>query len=239
MIGRLKPLPESTDLQHMASFLCSIFWAPQANTLPMTYWTLAHVLNNPEWVARVRVEADKLGLGVNGRYLADPNDDACLPFTRACMYETLRMYIANMTLRKADHDFRLEMSNGAKFTVPKGDSFMLASYITHYDEKAFPEPHKYDPERWLGKDGLFNERAVPADYYIPFGKGRHSCSGRHLLHLELPILVALFVREFDCELIDPLPEPDWGYVVASVRPKGWPHAFPNKVQFSRRTKSKL
>jgi len=241
MIGRLGPLVEGgvTNVQHLASFLCSIFWAPQANTLPMTYWALAHVLNNPEWAARVRAEAEKATLGVNGRYVVDPTDDACLPFTRACMHETLRIYIANMTLRKAEKDFEMEMSNGNKYTIPKGDSFMLASYITHYDEKVFPEPSKFIPERWLDKDGLFNEKAVPADYYLPFGKGRYSCSGRHLLHLELPTLVAMFVRDFDCELIDPLPEPDWGYVVASVRPKGWPHEFPNKVKFSRRAKPRL
>ena len=38
-----------------------------------------------------------------------------------------------------------------------------------------------------------------------------SCSGRHLLTLELPTLVALFVRTFDAELIDPIPEPNWAY----------------------------
>lgn len=239
MIGRLSPLPEGTDVRKMASFLCSIFWAPQANTLPMSYWALAHVLNNPEWTARVRAEADRSGLGVDGRYSVELTDDACLPFTRACMYETLRIYIANMTLRKADRDFEIEMSNGNKYMVPKGDSFLLASYITHYDEKVFPQPHEFNPDRWLDKDGLFNENAVPAEYFLPFGKGRYSCSGRHLLYLELSTLVALFVREFDCELIDPLPEPDWAYVVASVRPKGWPHNFPNKVKFSRRAKAKL
>jgi len=237
MVGRLKPIPEDADIRQKASFLCSIFWAPQANTLPMTYWTLAHILNNPEWTARVRAEADKSGLGLDGRYEVDLNDNACLPFTRACMFETMRMYIANMTLRKAETEFELEMSDGKKYTVPKGDSFLLASYISHYDEKVFPEPHNFNPDRWLNKDGLFNEKAVPSDHYIPFGKGRYSCSGRHLLHLELPTLVALFIREFDCQLIDPVPEADWSYVVASVRPKGWPHDFPNKVKFSRRKKS--
>jgi len=42
IVGRLSGLPEGTDLQKMASFLCSIFWAPQANTLPMTFWTLSY-----------------------------------------------------------------------------------------------------------------------------------------------------------------------------------------------------
>jgi cytochrome P450 len=240
IVGRLQPIPEGTDLRQMASFVCSIFWAPQANTLPMTYWTLAYILNNPEWAARVRAEAEKAGLGVNGRYEVDPEDETCLPFTRACMSETLRIYIANMTLRKAEKDFQITMSSGNKFTVLKGDAFFLASYITHYDEKVFPEPEKYNPFRWLDNDGSFTEKGMPPNYFIPFGKGRYSCSGRHLLVLELPTLVSLFVREFDAQLIDPLPEPDWSYVVASVRPKGWPHNFANKIKFTRRKKpSKL
>jgi 24-hydroxycholesterol 7alpha-hydroxylase len=239
IVGRLSGLPEGTDLQQMASFLCSIFWAPQANTLPMTFWTLAYVLSNPEWAARVRAEADRSSLGEGGRYEVDPEDDSCLPFTRACMSEVLRMYIANITIRKVERDFELEMSSGTTYRVPKGDSIFLTSYTTHYDEKVFPEPHCFNPDRWLDKEGKFNEKALPANYFVPFGKGRYSCSGRHLLQLELPTLVAMFLRDFDAELIDPVPEPDWSYVVASVRPKGWPHSFKNKIKFSRRRTSKL
>merc|ERR1719329_1189123 len=103
IVGRLSPLPADTSPQLMASFLVSIFWAPQANTLPMTYWTLAHILENPAWTARVRAEADRWGqLGAGGRYFVDREDDTCLPFTRACMNETLRIYTANGTIRKAE-----------------------------------------------------------------------------------------------------------------------------------------
>jgi len=241
LVGRLSPLVENgvKDLQKMASFLCSIFWAPQANTLPMTYWTLAYVLNNKEWTARVRAEADRSGLGTKGRYHVDIEDDSCLPFTRACMNETLRLYIANITIRKVMRDFELELSSGKTYLIPKGDTMLLTSYTTHYDDKVFPEPHRFNPERWLTKDGQFSEKAYPANHFIPFGKGRYSCSGRHLLYLELPTLVAMFVRDFDVQLIDPIPEPDWSYVVASVRPKGWPHNFPNKIKFVRRKGSKL
>lgn len=238
IVGRLQPLPEGTDLRQMASFLCSIFWAPQANTLPMTYWTLAHILGNPEWTRRVRAEADASDLGRDGRFRVDPQSDRCLPFTRACMNETLRLYIANMTLRKAERDFEITTASG-RYRIPKGDAFFLASYITHYDEKVFPEPHKYKPDRWLDADGNFNEKAFPPNHFVPFGKGGYSCSGRHLLTLELPTLVALFIRSFDAELIDPIPEPDWSYVVASVRPKGWPHNFPNRIHFRRRQAAKL
>merc|ERR1719198_814268 len=155
------------------------------------------------------------------------------------MNETLRIYIANGTMRKVQRDFEVTMSDGNTYTVPKGDNFMLTSYTTHYDEKVFPEPQRFDPERWLDASGNIDPKACPTNHFIPFGKGRYSCSGRHLLTLELPTLVAMFIRDFDAELIDPLPEPDWGHVVASVRPKGWPYNFPNKIKFARRKASKL
>lgn len=238
MIGRLSPIPEEVDLQKKASFLCSIFWAPQANTLPMTYWTLAYVLGNPEWFARVRAEADAWAT-TGGHFKVDIEDDTCLPFTRACMNETLRMYIANITIRKVDNDFEMTMKGGQTYRIPKGDNIFVTSYTTHYDEKVFPDAHTFKPERWLDAEGKFNEKAFPYEHFIPFGKGRYSCSGRHLLTLELPSLVALFARHFDAELIDPIPVADWSYVVASVRPIGWPFNFKNKIRFSRRKASKL
>jgi len=132
----------------------------------------------------------------------------------------------------------LEMSSGKRFTVTKGDQIFITSYTTHYDEKVFPEPHRFNPERWLDKDCRFNEKAFPANYFIPFGKGRYSCSGRHLLTLELPTLVAMFVRSFDVELIDPISEVEWK-VGAPGRPKGWPHNIKDRIRFSRRKSSKL
>ena len=92
----------------------------------------AYVLNNPEWKARVRAEADKTCLGEGGRYVVDPEDDGCLPFTRACMSEVLRLYIANITIRKVEKDFELEMSSGKRYTIPKGDQIFITSYTTHY-----------------------------------------------------------------------------------------------------------
>merc|ERR1712118_276416 len=66
--ARLAPLPEGefTD-EERAKFMVSLFWAPQANTLPMTFWTLAHVLAKPEWRARVHREAVAGKLGDGGK----------------------------------------------------------------------------------------------------------------------------------------------------------------------------
>mmetsp|Transcript_42995 Transcript_42995/g.69054 ORF Transcript_42995/g.69054 Transcript_42995/m.69054 type:complete len:320 (-) Transcript_42995:1842-2801(-) len=49
---RYAPIPKTAmdgfDDLEKAKFMISLFWAPQANTLPMTFWFLAHILSNPD-----------------------------------------------------------------------------------------------------------------------------------------------------------------------------------------------
>eukprot|EP01065_Artemidia_motanka_P025703 TRINITY_DN30687_c0_g1_i1.p1 TRINITY_DN30687_c0_g1~~TRINITY_DN30687_c0_g1_i1.p1 ORF type:complete len:464 (+),score=129.74 TRINITY_DN30687_c0_g1_i1:61-1452(+) len=220
-----------------AKFMVSIFWAPQANTLPMTFWCLAHVLKNPVWKEKIRQEAVAARLGEDGKYLVDLTDNSCLPFSRAVLNEVMRLYIANLTIRRVTKDCDVTLSTGQTYHLPKNHMLILTSYTTHYDEKLFPEPLKFNPERWIDKNGLLDEKQFPNNTFIPFGKGRFQCSGKHLAMLEVPTLIALFLRDFDAELMGELPEPDWDYVVASVRPKGWPHKFSLPIRYTRRQKS--
>lgn len=234
--SRLSVVPNGkfTD-EERAKFMVSLFWAPQANTLPMTFWTLAHIIQKPGWRERVRREAVATRLGEGGKYPVILTDKSCMPFTRACVAETLRLYIANLTIRKCDRDVEVTLSTGQRYTIPKNHMIILTSYTTHMNEEYFQNPEQFDPERWLDNDGNYNAQRYPNNIFIPFGKVRYQCSGKHLADLEISTLIALFLRDFDAELLGPLPEPDWDYVVASVRPKGWPHDFNLRVRYTRRT----
>ena len=107
-----------------------------------------------------------------------------------------------------------------------------ASYLQHHNPATFKDPEEFRPERWMGKtESDFGQHA-----WFPFGKGRYSCSGQHLAMLEIPTLIRTLLREHHVQLLDPLPEPDWGYVVASVRPKGWPSKVVCNVTFARRVR---
>eukprot|EP00939_MAST-03C_sp_MAST-3C-sp1_P003506 g3506.t1 len=227
----------------LAQFMVSIFWAPQANTLPMTSWILAHVLDNKRVYSEVakEVRSPKRRFGVSS-FDASPES---LPYTNACLRETLRLYIANMTHRTVTKDIKVtDASTGRTFRVPQGDMLSLASYIQHYNSKVYPNPEEFRPERWVerGSDGEWRSLSNPTGgcplgskkhAWYPFSKGRFSCSGQHLAKLEIPTLVALFIQRFDAD-IDHFPDADWDDVVASVRPEGWPYDVPSYVSFRRR-----
>lgn len=229
----VEDIPKKFSNNHMAKFMISLFWAPQANTLPMTWWTLAEILRYPEVQRKVEHEvrvatAFKNAPDKNGHWAVEDED---LPYTRACMYEVFRKYIANLTHRKVSRDIPLK-SNGKWYCVPKNDMLTVASYVRHYDPDVFDNPEEFRPERWLGpkKPGLGD--------FFPFAHGKYSCSGKFLAQLEIPILVGLFFRDFDVALVDPVPPADWEKVVASVRPKGWPYDTNCRVRYVRRIATK-
>ena len=119
-------------------------------------------------------------------------------------------------------------SSGTTYRLREGDILSVASYVRHYDERIYSDPHEFRPERWL--DGT----EYPEDHFFPFSKGRYSCSGKYLAQLEIPMLVGLLLRRFDCELTGPVPDADWSEVVASVRPVGWPNEDILHLRYKRR-----
>lgn len=62
---------------------------------------------------------------------------------------------------------------GSDVTIEKGTPIFIPMFGLHYDEKYFPEPNKYDPERF-SEENL--AKIVPFSY-IPFGEGPRNCIG--------------------------------------------------------------
>lgn len=49
----------------------------------------------------------------------------------------------------------------------------MSSWVLHQDEEYFPDPLKFDPERWLDpKEARRLDKA-----FVPFGKGTRGCVG--------------------------------------------------------------
>mmetsp|Transcript_43494 Transcript_43494/g.94748 ORF Transcript_43494/g.94748 Transcript_43494/m.94748 type:complete len:460 (+) Transcript_43494:18-1397(+) len=217
-----------------ARLMFSIFWAAQGNTLPMTYWMLAHILASPGIHERVLKEVRGVELGTGHGFNAR---ESC-PFTMACLYETLRMYNAVLAHRKVVEPVKVSSPSGAACVVPKGDMITMASYIQHRDPTVFPDPETFNPDRWLkeGDPTTTMNKLTAANLFFPFAKGLGSCSGKHLAMREIPTLVALFLRSFEAELVDPMPKPHWEEVLASVTPESFPFdtAVHTRVKFARR-----
>jgi len=95
--------------------------------------------------------------------------------------ETLRMYPINSILeRKCCSDYEMPAYNGiGTITLPAGTGFYIPVLGLHFDAAYFPEPQKFDPDRFTEE----NKSSRPKYTYIPFGEGPRMCIGkdRHLI----------------------------------------------------------
>lgn len=66
-------------------------------------------------------------------------------------------------------------------TLPKGTEVSIAIYATHHDEKYFPNPNTFDPDRFLPE----NADKIQPYTYLPFTKGPRDCIGTLCINIIL------------------------------------------------------
>ena len=92
-------------------------------------------------------------------------------FSYSLPAESLRKYpVLPMLSRQALENYTFA---GTKFSIPAGTKLSIPVYGIHTDPDIYPEPEKFDPER-------FEEDAVAARHpmsYLAFGDGPRNCVG--------------------------------------------------------------
>jgi hypothetical protein len=63
-------------------------------------------------------------------------------------------------------------------TIRKGTSVYIFIYGINYDANVFPNPEKFDPERFADQNLITDERSPFA--YIPFSAGSRNCIGKSI-----------------------------------------------------------
>ncbi|KAI0180135.1 cytochrome P450 3A13 [Hypoxylon sp. FL1284] len=72
------------------------------------------------------------------------------------------------------------------YFIPGGTIVSCQAYSTHrIDESIFPQPDKFDPDRWLQEDGELDRKRL----FFAFASGGRGCVGKHLALAEMKILL--------------------------------------------------
>lgn len=126
---------------------------------------LLHILSHDLDMQRaIQQEMDT----VLGGRLPQAADLLALPLTRRAVSEVLRMYPASWLLgRRPLQDIEI-----AGVPVPARSQVLLNFYGLHRDPQAYPNPNRFDPDRWIEPDP-----EVLRTHYLPFGMGPHVCVG--------------------------------------------------------------
>jgi cytochrome P450 len=162
----------------------TIFIAGQETTAAAITWTLYLVSEHPEVEARLHEEVDR----VLGGRVPTVEDAPRLTYTRMVLAEALRRYPPAWVLgRRVIKDFEV-----GGYRIPRGAGLLLSQYVTHHDPRFFPDPFRFDPERWTPEA----EAARPAFSYFPFGAGPRSCIGESFAWLEGTLVIATIAQKW-------------------------------------------
>ena len=110
-----------------------------------------------------------------------------LPYLTATCQEVLRMYPVVST------------PIGRKLTAPvpimdyhfePGITLLPCTYLVHHREDIYPNPHSFQPERFLSR------QYTPYEYF-PFGGGNRLCIGAGLAPMELKLVLATILSRFE------------------------------------------
>ncbi|KAF5861296.1 hypothetical protein ETB97_000412 [Aspergillus alliaceus] len=120
-----------------------------------------------------------------------------LPYMSAVISESLRLStgIANRSPRVAPTEALVYKS----YTIPPGTPISETNYFILMDPEIFPDPHTFDPERWI-RAAVKGQRLDR--YLVNFSKGSRMCVGLNLAYAELFLVLATIVRQFDMELYE-------------------------------------
>ncbi|KAL2692250.1 hypothetical protein Neosp_002656 [[Neocosmospora] mangrovei] len=121
-------------------------------------------------------------------------------YLRAFIEETLRMS------PPVPADLSREVQKGGIVVegeyIPEGIKVSTVSYCMHHNPEYFPEPFKFQPERWIVDEddttGASAERlAVAQSAFMPFSAGPRGCIGKNLAYLEMNLVLAKIIYNFE------------------------------------------
>ena len=125
----------------------------------------------------------------------DKNTILKLPYLNAVCSETLRFYpVAMLGLNRL---VKAPLSI-AGYKFEPGTILTPCIYLTHHREDLYPDSQQFKPERFLEK------QFSPAEY-LPFGGGNRRCIGMAFALLEMKLVLATVLSNWNLELAENTP----------------------------------
>ena len=96
------------------------------------------------------------------------------------------------------------------YRIPRGWKVLVCPPVAHRVADTFPDPERYDPDRFAPGAAATPAGRRPEDALIGFGAGVHGCAGRRFALLEMKVVLARFLGRYRPTLDGPLPRPTPG-----------------------------
>ncbi|XP_049546103.1 probable cytochrome P450 9f2 [Anopheles darlingi] len=194
-IGPSKRLMDWTDDDLVAQ--CTVFFFGGYDTVSTLSAFMAHELAvNPDVQRRLREEVDEVRTALAGAPLTYETMQSMRYLDMVAM-ETLRKWTPAPFLdRMCTKPYVLEDYDGHKVQLRKGDGIWIPAYAIMRDPDLFPEPDRFDPERFA-TDG---KGTVDPSTVLAFGIGPRNCIGSRFAIMEVKAVFYYLLSRFQLEM---------------------------------------
>ncbi len=175
--------------QSLRDQVITIFLAGYETVANALAWTWYLLSENPECERRFHEEID---CELQGR-LPRVDDIPRLQYVDMVLAESMRLFPPAWAMgRYARHDFQL-----GEYFLPAKTTVLMSQFITHRDARFFPDPLRFDPERFTPEAKSRRAKFV----YFPFGAGARQCIGESFAWMEGVLLLATLAQRWRLKLV--------------------------------------
>ncbi|WP_157506790.1 cytochrome P450 [Ktedonobacter racemifer] len=174
--------------QQLRDEVMTLFLAGHETTSNALTWTWYLLAQHPEVREKVQQEVDTVLAGRT----ATIEDLPRLTYTEQVLMESMRLCPPVWAIdRRVTRDTTLR-----GISLPKWSRVVMSQYVVHHDPRFYPEPEKFDPERWTPEA----QATRPKFAYFPFGGGPRLCIGEAFAWTESILLLATLSQHWEARL---------------------------------------
>lgn len=199
----------------------TIFMAGHETTANALSWALYLLAQHPGVAQKIREESKKV-FATEGTSAFEKARE--LRYTLQVVQEVLRLYPPAWIVGRRS----LGPDSLGPYAFPADSYFLISTYSLHRKPEYWPEPEVFDPDRFSEE----NSKGRPTYAYLPFGGGPRLCIGNNFALLEMQLVLAILLRDFEVDLLAAsqvvTPEP-----MVTLRPRGGVQLRVRKVNGER------
>lgn len=190
-VSLLLGLKEHFTPKELAAESFLIYAAGFETSSTLVTFTLYELALNPDIQERLRNEI-RLGFEENDGKLS--YDMLCgFKYLEMVVSESLRKYPPIPTgARKCTKEYKIP---GTELIIPEGTPIDILTYSLHHDPEYFPQPEKFDPERFSRE----NVKTRNPFTYMPFGEGYRNCVGARFGLMQSKVAIVKLISNFEIQ----------------------------------------
>lgn len=186
--------PEQKAIQRVVEEAILLVGAGQLTTADTLACIFYYLCQDPSKLKKLQEEVSEVMQTPNSLPRCQQLEQ--LPYLTAVILEGLRIAVPVCTRlpRIAPNE---ELKYG-EWVIPRGTPVSMSAYFVHNDERYFPDPDTFQPERWVDSQ----DRTRLERYLVAFSKGSRMCLGLTLAWQEMYLAVAAVAQRFDVTLYE-------------------------------------